>query len=258
MNYFSIVIITKNEGHVLERTLASLKGLTDDLIIVDSGSTDTTLNIAGKYDAKILITKWLGYGATKNLGNSMSKYNWILSLDADEGIDETLRQNLLNSSLYADPAILYDIRFKSFIGEKNLKYGQWFNNHHIRLFNKENISWNTFLVHEKLNIPGGYKVKKLRGNILHYTMTNLNEFIIKANNYALLNAENYFVSEKKHPWYKLFFTPYYTFVFNYIFRLGFLDGWHGFVAAKLSAHYSFLKYAYLKEMKYTVKEMQDD
>jgi hypothetical protein len=82
---------------------------------------------------------------------------------------------------------------------------------------------------------------------------NFNEFINKANKYALLNAEEYFITGKKNTWYKLFFTPYYTFLLNYIFKLGFLDGWHGFVAAKLSAHYSFLKYAYLKEMKSILK-----
>jgi len=248
LHYFSIVIITKNEEHILERTLANLQGVTDDLIIVDSGSTDQTLEIAKKYDARILQTEWLGYGTTKNLGISNSKYNWILSLDADEGINETLKQSLSDSSIYNDPHILYDLRFNSFIGEKNMKFGQWLNNHHIRLFNKENISWNTFLVHEKLNIPAGYKVKKLKGYVLHYTMMNFNEFIFKANKYALLNAEKYFKQGKRSGSLKMFFSPVFSFIKNYFFKLGFLDGTTGYHCARINARYTFLKYKRLEEL----------
>ncbi|MEO6453665.1 MAG: glycosyltransferase family 2 protein [Ginsengibacter sp.] len=254
LNYFSIVIITKNEEHVLERTLASIQGITDDVIIVDSGSTDGTLEIAKKYETRILQTEWTGYGATKNSGIAISKYNWILSLDADEAIDGKLKQSLSDSSIYNDPHILYDLYFKSFIGKKEMQYGQWLRNHHIRLFNKTKIAWNTFLVHEKLNVPGGYKVKKLQGHVLHYTMGNFNEFINKLNKYALLSAEKYFISGKKCSWYKLYLTPGFTFFTNYLFKLGFLDGWYGLVSAKLSAYYSFLKYAYLKEMQTNAKD----
>lgn len=256
LNHFSVVIIAKNEEHVLERTLASLRGVTDDLVIVDSGSTDKTLDIARKYGARILQTEWRGYGATKNAGNAIAKYDWILSLDADEAIDDTLRQSLPDPSLYNDPAVVYDLDFKMFLGEKHIRHGQWLNTHNIKLFNRQKVSWNSFLVHEKLEIPPEYKVRKLKGYVLHYTVVNLNDYIIKLNRYALLSGEKYFKQGKKNTWYKLYLTPPFTFLLNYIVRLGFLDGWHGFVLAKLSAYYAFLKYAYLKEIMYNTGNRQ--
>lgn len=248
MNNISIVIITKNEEHVLERTLRSLQGITDDLIVVDSGSDDQTISIAEKHGAKIFRTEWLGYGPTKNLGISKSKYDWILALDADEGIDEILKHHLSSLDLNTDERVAYKARFKNFIGEAYLKYGGYLKSKAIILFNRKHIKWDAQLVHEKLLIPKEVTTKKLRGYILHFTVKDIVDYNNKMSHYALLNAQQYFNQGRKTTNLRLFLVRQYTFIRNYIIGLGFLDGAIGFICASIYAHYTFLKYARLKEL----------
>jgi glycosyltransferase involved in cell wall biosynthesis len=248
MNTISIVIITKNEEHVLERTLRTLQNITDDLIIVDSGSNDQTLSIAKAYGAKVLQTEWLGYGATKNLGISSAKYDWILSLDADEGVDDVLRQDLLQLNLTGSETVVYNARFKNFIGEVYLKFGKYLKSSSTVLFNKKYIKWDDQLIHEKLSIPKEFTIKKLKGYILHYTMKDIVDYNNKMSRYAILNAQKYFTQGKKVSNFKLFIVRRYTFIRNYFVGLGFLDGAIGFISASIYAHYTFLKYSLLKEL----------
>ena len=248
MNTLSIVIITKNEEHVLERTLRSLQNITDDLIVVDSGSEDQTLSIAKKYGAKILQTEWLGYGATKNLGISTAKYDWILSLDADEEIDDVLKQDILTLDLTGSETVVYNAAFKNFIGEVYLKFGNYLKGRTIVLFNRKYIKWDAQLIHEKLLIPKGFAIKKLKGYVLHYTMKDIVDYNNKMSHYAILNAQKYFRQGKKVTNLKLFVVRRYTFVRNYFVGLGFLDGAIGFISASIYAHYTFLKYSLLKEL----------
>ncbi|MEP6617417.1 MAG: glycosyltransferase family 2 protein [Ginsengibacter sp.] len=247
MNQFSIVIITKNEEDVLERTLKSVQGITDDLVIVDSGSTDTTLAIASQFTSHIIKTEWLGYGATKNLGINASKYNWILSLDADEAIDETLKKNLLALRLEQE-TIVYKADFKNFIGEHCLRHGGYLKSTSVILFNKKHVKWGHEEVHEKLVIPGNFSHRKLEGNVLHYTMKDLADFNHKMSGYAMLGAQKYFNQGRKVSKMKILFVRRFSLLRNFIFRGGFLDGYAGLVAASLYAHYTFLKYARLREL----------
>ena len=247
MNSISIVIITKNEEHVLERTLMSLQGVSDDLIIVDSGSDDRTLEIAKNYGAKIFQTEWLGYGTTKNVGISNARYDWILTLDADEAIDETLKNQILSIELNKEN-IVYEAWFKNFIGNRYLKYGGYLKRKAIVLFNKRHIKWDDQPVHEKLLISNGFNAKKLQGYVLHYTLRDIADFNSKMTQYAFLNAQKYFQQGKKVTALKLFFIRSYTFFRNYFLGLGFLDGTIGFISASIYSHYTFLKYARLREL----------
>ena len=248
LHNISIVIITKNEEHVLDKTLAGLQGITDDIIIVDSGSTDGTVNIAKKYSKNIIHTTWLGYGETKNKGMESAKYDWIFSVDADEVVDEVLKEALLQLNLLKEDKSVFKVKRKNFIGDKKMNYGEWANDYQIRLFNKTTIKWDDSVVHEQLQIPPDFKVKKLSGALLHYTMKDFKEFVDKIHHYAFLSSQKYFSQGKKALWYKLYISPTFTFIFNYFFKLGFLDGWRGFVSAKIFAYYTFLKYAHLKDL----------
>src|ERR1035437_4737523 len=130
----SVVIITKDEEHIIRNTLQSLQGLTDDIVIVDSGSTDDTITIARKFNATVIETSWDGYGINKNKGIDSAKYNWILSLDADEAIDLVLKQSLLQLPLRQDKEV-FNIRFKNFFCGNWVRFGEWGIDTHIRLFN---------------------------------------------------------------------------------------------------------------------------
>jgi glycosyltransferase involved in cell wall biosynthesis len=243
----SVVIITKNEAHIIANTLQSLQQVTHDIVIVDSGSTDDTIAICKKYNAHVIETGWNGYGINKNMGIQAAKNDWILSLDADEAIDAGLQQSLLQLTS-ADDNEVFDIRFKNFFCNKWIRFGEWGFDRHIRLFNRTKVHWNNVAVHENLVFPAGVKVSRLKGNILHYTVQNRQEYDAKTDHYARMNAKKYAEAGKKPNLFKQYFSPVFAFIQHYIFRLGFLDGAEGFIIAKTTARYTFLKYRYLKEM----------
>lgn len=248
MNRFSIVIVCKNEAEILQRTLPGWQSVTDDIVLYDNGSTDNTLTIAKQYPSvHIHEGPWLGFGATKQKAATLARYDWIVSLDADEALDETLQQQLLALNL-TDKKTVYDIGFKTFLGNKELKWGEWGGDHHIRLFNRKFVNWNDAPVHEDLIIPDDIKVQKLKGNILHYTMKDMAEYSTKMTRYALLNAEKYWAQGKRASWLKRYMGGRFAFIKYYLFQLGFLDGWEGLVCARMTAYYTSLKYARLYEL----------
>jgi glycosyltransferase involved in cell wall biosynthesis len=246
-NRFSIVIVCKNEEGSIEKVLQSVVGLTDDVLVYDNGSTDNTLNILKRYNVRIYEGQWLGYGKTKKAAVELAKYDWVLSIDADEAPDETLQNSLRNLS-FTDINTVYEIDFKNLLGEKHLRWGEWGKDRHIRLFNRQVVNWNEASVHESLNIPASAAVKKLPGAILHRTMKDTVEYSQKMVRYALLNAEKYFAQGKRSTWMKRHFNPGFSFIKHYIFQLGFLDGWEGLVSARMTSYYTFLKYARLHEL----------
>ncbi|MFM6924222.1 MAG: glycosyltransferase family 2 protein [Ferruginibacter sp.] len=247
-----MVIITKNEAHIIANTLQSLQAVTNDIVIVDSGSTDDTVNICKKFNATVIETDWSGYGINKNKGIEAAKHDWILSLDADEAIDADLQQSLIQLSS-ANEDEVFDIRFKNFFCNKWIRFGEWGFDWHIRLFNRKKVKWNNVTVHENLIFPAGVTITKLRGNILHYTVQNRQEYDNKTDQYARMNAKKYFAAGKSPNSIKQYLSPVFAFIQHYIFRLGFLDGKEGFIIAKTTARYTFLKYRYLKEMAIAAK-----
>lgn len=243
----SVVIITKNEAHIIANTLQSLQAVTNDIVIVDSGSTDETVAICKNFKAAVIETNWAGYGINKNKGIEAAKHDWILSLDADEAIDAELQQSLLQLTL-ANNDEVFNMRFKNFFCNKWIRFGEWGFDSHIRLFNRKKVHWNNVVVHENLIFPENVTVTKLNGNILHYTVQNRQEYDAKTDHYASMNAKKYFTAGKRPGFFKQYFSPAFAFIQHYIFRLGFLDGNEGFIIAKTTARYTFLKYKYLQEM----------
>jgi glycosyltransferase involved in cell wall biosynthesis len=243
----SVVIITKNEAHIIANTLESLQPVTNDIIIVDSGSTDETVAICKKFNTVVIEANWQGYGINKNKGIEAAKYDWILSLDADEALDTELQQSLKQLKFSSDNEV-FNIRFKNFYCNKWIRFGEWGFDWHIRLFNRKKVHWNNVAVHENLVFPEGVAITKIKGNILHYTVQNKKEYNNKTDHYARMNAKKYADAGKKATSFKLYFSPVFAFLQHYIFRLGFLDGAAGFIIAKTTARYTFLKYRYLKSM----------
>ncbi len=247
MQKISVVIICKNEEEEIGRCLQSLQGLTDDIVVLDNGSTDDTKDIVRKAGARLIEESWEGFGKTKNKATSFAKYNWVLNLDADESPDEELKQALLSLPLDDDNEV-FEIKFKNFLGNKYLRFGEWGTDKHIRLFNRTKIRWKEAMVHEGLLLPPGIRIKKLKGFILHYTVKDEAEFADKMLRYALLNAEKYAEQGKKSSWINIYGTPLFSFLKYYIFKLGFLDGRAGYVCAKMNSYYTFKKYARLLEL----------
>ena len=243
----SVVIVCKNGAKVIGETIKSFSGLTDDILIYDNGSTDDTKEMVNQSNARLIEGSWEGFGKTKNKANALAKHDWILSLDADESIDEQLKENLLQLNL-ADESKVYEFKFKNFLGDKWLRYGEWGNDKHIRLFNKKKISWNDADVHESLLLPTEVKVISIPGNVLHKTAPDITAYEKKMENYAALNAEKYFKQQKRSGSFKMFFSAVFSFIKNYFFKLGFLDGATGYHCARINARYTFLKYKGLNEL----------
>lgn len=243
----SVVIITKNEAHIIGTTLQSLQGITDDIVIVDSGSIDSTIEICKNFGVTIIETTWDGYGQNKNKGIDVAKHDWILNLDADEAIDAELKAAIMKLELH-DENTVYNFKFKNFFCNKWIRFGEWAGDKHIRLFNRNKVKWNTAAVHEGLTAGNNTKVVMLPGNVLHYTTQHIDEYIAKTVAYARLNATKYKLQGKQASFFKLHMAPGFTFFQHYILRLGFLDGWEGYLIAKTTAWYTFLKYSFLKEM----------
>jgi len=246
MQKISVVIVCRNGAKVIEETIKSFAGLTDDVLVYDNGSTDGTQEIVKETGAKLFEGAWEGFGKTKNKANALAKHDWILSLDADEAIDEELKKNLLDLDL-SDEIRVYEIRFKNFLGNKWLRFGEWGNDKHIRLFNRQKVKWNDAEVHESLILPRETKIVSVKGNVLHKTASDIDEYKQKMIKYAELNAEKYFKLGKRATIFKMVFSAIFSFIKNYFFKLGFLDGAAGFHCAKINAQYTFLKYKKLKE-----------
>jgi glycosyltransferase involved in cell wall biosynthesis len=247
MSNLSVVIVCRNEAGIIGKTLQSLQGLTDDIIVFDNGSTDDTITVIKGFAVHLHQGSWEGFGKTKRKANKLAKYNWILSLDADESIDEQLKRSLLQLDLDDDKTV-YDIPFKNFLGKKYLKYGEWGSDHHIRLFNREQVDWDDAPVHENLVMPQEVSIKKIKGYVLHQTMRNMEDYAQKMVQYAMLNAQKYYRQGRKAPSFRSRLSPGFTFFNYYILKLGFLDGHAGYVCAKMTAWYTFLKYARLLEL----------
>ncbi len=247
-NSFSIVIVCKNEAAVIAHLLESARSITDDVVLYDNGSTDATLHIARQYqNVHIFTGAWEGFGKTKQAATALAKHNWILSLDADEALDEKLQQEL-KTLAFPDENMAWSIPFKNFLARKVLRWGEWGFDTHVRLFHRGHVGWNDAPVHEQLQLPKNIRIKKLKGHVLHRTVADTVEYSHKVTQYALLNAAKYHQRGKKATWVKRCLAPAFTFVKFYVIMLGFLDGWEGLLCARMTAYYTFLKYARLHEL----------
>jgi glycosyltransferase involved in cell wall biosynthesis len=247
MSSFSVVIVCKNEIDIIGSTLQVLANVTDDIVVYDTGSTDGTQEMVRQFNVRLFEGDWEGYGNTKNKASQLAKYDWVLSLDADETVDETLRQSLLECEPPSD-LVVFDIKRRNYFGKKYLRHGHWGRDHLIRFFNRVKVRWNDDAVHEKLILPPGYSIHKIKGFILHRSIKDFSDYSNKMQQYALLGAEKYFKAGKKASWIKLYISPCFTFLNNYILKGGFLDGYPGYLTAKMTSWYTFLKYARLREL----------
>lgn len=244
------VVITKNVEQTLTLCLKSLQQVADEIIIVDSGSTDQTLEIAKQFDCKTIKTNWLGYGNTKNLGNKVAKFPFILSLDADEELSKELIAEILEIKSFNDKIYSFK-RLNNFCG-KWIKFGAWYPDIKIRIFSKE-ILWNDALSHEQLLIPKGATINLLNGNLNHYAYQNLSQLKEKTNLYSQLGA----LQKSSQPTFililKLVCSPVVGFFKSYFLKLGFLDGYFGYVIAFYNAKGTFLKYLWAIKQKFRSK-----
>lgn len=240
-NKLSVTVITLNEKKDLPRALSSVKELADEIVVVDSGSTDNTLKIAKKFGVKIYKRKFDNYARQKNFAAKKTTGYWILSLDADEEISPMLSDeinNILNNEDGNNGYNAYSIPRRNIIFGKYIKYSRWQPelDRHVWLWKKNKGRW-VGNVHEELKVDG--KVGKLKGAKIHYQYETVGEFMQMMNTYSELDAQITLDDGKDFSYLNLFGQPIYNFMVRYFYRLGFLDGWRGFILSYLMAVYHF-------------------
>jgi glycosyltransferase involved in cell wall biosynthesis len=248
MTQLSVVIITLNEEHNIGRCLQSVSGIADDVVVVDSGSTDKTEEICLSHGARFIRQPWLGFAETKNFANSQAKFPLILSLDADEAISEELKASVLKlkEGQSEKPAFRMS-RLTNYCG-KWIKHCGWYPDSKIRLFNRDTARWTGLVIHEKVTTDPGIEVKQLKGDILHYSYYSIAGHIAQANRFTDLTAEEAFRKGKKANLVQILFKPPVKFIRDYFFKLGFLDGYYGFIICRISAQATFYKYIKLRQL----------
>lgn len=250
----SLVIITLNEEDHIERCIRSAP-FVDDVIVVDSFSTDRTVEIAEKCGARVIQQKWPGYGPQKAFATSQAKNPWILSLDADEALSPDLANEIVQSFSNFDPEAGYLVPRKSFHLGQWIHHGGWYPDYQLRLFNKDHSNWNSATLHEKVEVK---RHLKLKHDLLHWVFEDLSDQVITNDKYSSLGAQAWFAQGKSFSLFKLLTKPLTKFIETYFFKLGFRDGLPGFIISVGAAYSVFLKFAKLWELERVQKQKSSD
>ncbi|QKF65076.1 glycosyltransferase family 2 protein [Campylobacter corcagiensis] len=233
MNKLSIVILTLNSQKYLKEVLESAK-FADEILIIDSGSTDKTKEFCYKFNTKFIYQPWLGFGKQKRFGVNLAQNEWVFVLDSDEIITQKLKDEILKT--IKNPKFMaYKVARLNFFFGKAIKKMGLYPDYSVRLFNKNFANFNQRDVHESVvffdeNMAFG----TLKNHFIHKAYENIDEFIAKQNRYSTLGAKKNVL--------KAIFSPCWTFFKLYILKGGFMEGWHGFVISKLYSQYTFWKY----------------
>lgn len=247
MSKISAVIISCNEASRIANCLKSIQAVADEIILVDCGSKDGTQEIAKSFGAKIFQQAWLGYGEQKNLGIDKASHNYILSIDCDETLDDELANAILEEKEIGLHGAYQFSRLNNYYG-KFLTHGLEYPDNKIRLWDKNVCHWDNRLVHESLTIPPQTLVRRLKGNLLHFTFKSPSQHFAKLDRYSTESAKELYKKGIRNWRVKMITSPLFAFINGFILRLGFLDGYIGFVVAKMNAHYTYQKYAKLHKL----------
>lgn len=244
----SAVIITFNEEKNIEDAIRSVSWA-DEVLVVDSESTDRTRELAESAGARVLINPWPGFSLQKQFAADHAASDWIFSLDADERVSEVLqaeigmiRDNGVSAEGYKVPRLSYYM-------SRAIKHGGWYPDLQLRLFDRRKGQWNGAVIHETVQMEPGARVGKLSGDILHYSVESAehhNRMI--AERYAPLGAQRMYETGRRTTHLKAVFAAWFAFIRAYLLKAGFLDGFAGFCIAYFSAHHAFMKHLMLIEL----------
>lgn len=235
----SAVLITLNAASQLKETLEALS-FCDEIVVVDSGSTDGTQALAQSHGARVIACPWRGYGPQKQFAVEQAKHDWVLCVDADERVSEALQKSL-DKALQAPEYQAYRFpRCNRFMG-RYLRHGEGYPDWSLRLFDRRHARWSDDSVHEKVLTSG--EIGELAGDLLHDSAESIESYLDKQNRYTTIAAEAAFASGKRASAGHLLLSPLIRFIKFYFVRLGFLDGLPGLIHILIGCGNSFAKYA---------------
>lgn len=251
----SLVVITKNAAHQLADCLASAP-FVDEVLVVDSGSSDGTVALAESLGARVIYQEWLGYGRQKQFAVEQASHDWVLCLDADERLTPKLGESILAALVKPEHAAYRFPRRNRFMG-RYLGHGEGYPDWSMRLFDRRKGRWSFDPVHEKVLLEAGSTVGTLEGDLLHDSAETLTSYLAKQNLYTTLAAEQAFRAGKSATWVHVLLSPWFRFFKFYVVRQGFRDGVPGLVHICIGCFNSFTKYAKMLELKRNKREIQE-
>jgi glycosyltransferase involved in cell wall biosynthesis len=241
----TVTVITFNEASNIAGALESV-AWADELIVVDSGSTDDTVAIARRHGARVENRAWTGYGAQKNHAAAGASHDWILSLDADERVSPALASEIRALMERGPSAQGYRFpRVAHYLG-RWIRSTDWYPDVNVRLYDRRAARWNDRKVHEGLDLEG--RVERLEGELLHYPYRSISDHLVKMDRYTTLAAEQWAAEGRRASALQALVHPRLAFFRNYVLKGGFRDGAAGLLVSLLNSHYVFLKYAKLLEI----------
>lgn len=244
MPTLSVAMIVKNEAQDLAACLDTVKGWVDEIVILDSGSTDETAQIAEQYGAKFYVnTDWQGFGKQRQLAQQYVTSDYVLWLDADERVTPELKQSILQAVKNDEQNAVYKIGRLSEVFGRQIRHSGWYPDYVVRLYRTTFAKYGDELVHEKVHFPKEANVKKLTGDLLHFTYKDVHHYLVKSASYAQAWSIQKAKAGKKASLFDGVTHALGCFVKMYLLKAGFLDGKQGFLLAILSAHSTFVKYA---------------
>jgi len=243
----SVVIITLNEERNIERCLKSVQEIADDLVVVDSFSTDKTEEICKKYNARFIQHEFSGHIEQKNWAITKAEYPHILSLDADEAISDELAQSILKVKDNWEYDGYYFNRMNNYCG-KWIKHTSWYPDRKLRLWDSRKGTWGGKNPHDKFLLENESTRKFLKGDMYHYVIYSFDEHIKKLDLFSTIAAYEHYQNGDTDGIFKILLHSFWRFFREFFVHLGFLDGYYGFLISSMSATYSFMKYVKLRQL----------
>ncbi len=238
----SVVVITYNEELNIRRCLHSVQGLGDEMLVVDSGSTDNTVSVSRELGAHVIHQDFLGYIEQKNFATSKAKNDWILCLDADEALSPELKASIEKALQHpADIRGFTMNRLTNYCGEW-VRHGGWYPDTKLRLYHRQYGKWTGINPHDRFLLNENLSPVHISGDILHYSYNSISDHLHQIDRFSKIGAQALFDKGKRSGVLKLIYKPLARFIRNYILRMGFMDGVTGLVIGINSAHAVFLKY----------------
>jgi glycosyltransferase involved in cell wall biosynthesis len=243
MESISTVVICQNEERNIERCLKSVAPFSDEIVVVDSGSTDRTVDIARSYATRVMSREWLGYGRQKQFAMENSSRPWVFSIDADEEVSPGLCEEILSLDFGADG---YEMPRKAWYLNRWVEHSGWYPGYILRLFRREAGTFTDEIVHEYVSVSGN--VTRLKNDLYHYSYRDVAHHIQKMNDFTTLSAGQMHEEKRRAGVHNIALFPFFEFFKVYVLKRGFLDGLAGLTISALHAYYVFLKYAKLYEL----------
>lgn len=251
-----VLMIVKNEQKHLAACLDSVKDWVDEIVIVDSGSSDDTEQIARQYTEKFIVNRdWPGFGKQRQLAQQHMKSTWVLPLDADERVSETLKNSILQAVTNNTPNTCYSLNRLTHALGKFIRHSGWYPDKITRLYPRESTQYNDALVHESVIVPKHFTVQHLEGDLLHYTFDSLTQYREKTALY-MKSWTDQREGKKSATLSSAILHGFFRFIKMYIIKRGFLDGRHGLLLALLSANTTFTRYADLWLREFMKKQQE--